>query len=191
MKKRNLLVTIIKGYALFSTIYTGVKFLQCRGLSKEDDRHMLGRAIDRMYGYSIDHDDIITIDDTDLHVSYNPYMQLFTNSLGSIAVVINGTTEIYTDAHFRKMSKDTQYAILCHEMGHFRNKHTPSKSYAINRIKAVMKGGVLKMELEADAYACSIVGVHTMVSALKELKHYTSGIARKEIDLRIKAICNC
>lgn len=186
MAKKNLLKKVVKGYVLLSTIYTGVRFIQCRGLGKEDDRHMIGKAIDRITGYNVNHDDVITIDDIEMHISYNPYLQLFTNSLGGIAVVLNGTTEVYTDAQFRKMSKDTQYAILCHEMGHYKHNHIPGKSYTINRIKAITKGRVLKMELEADAYAASIVGTSNMRKALYELTKYTHGMARKEIYLRIK-----
>lgn len=187
MKKRNLLSTIIKGYVLFDIIYTGVKFVQCRGTGREDDRHMIGKAIDRLSGYSIDCDNIITIDDTDLHVSYNPYMQLFTNSMGSVAVVINGTTEVYTDAQFRKMNPSTQKAILAHEMGHYKCNHKPGLTYQFDRIKAIMHGRVLPMELEADAYACKVVGPWEMIDALQELSTI-KGVSKKELRLRINHI---
>lgn len=190
MKKRKILKAIWKGYMLFSTIYTGIKFLQCRGLGKEDDRHLIGKAIDRMAGYDIDADQIITIDDSDLHVSYNPYMQLFTNSIGGVAVVLNGTTEVFTDDQFRKMSPSTQKAILAHEMGHYKCGHTPSITYQIDRIKAIMHNQVLPMELEADAYACKVVGAWEMIDALQELKTI-KGISKKEINLRINYIKSC
>lgn len=187
MKKRNVLKNLWKGYLLLSTIYTGVNFLQCRGLGKEDDRHLIGRAIDALTGYDVDYDDIIIIDDTELHVSYNPYMQLFTISIGSIAIVMG--TNVYTDAHFRSMSKSTQKAILAHEMGHYKCNHTPIPIiYTYDRLIHILKGKVLPMELEADTYAANVVGKENMIKALLELKQYFKGISAKEIDLRIKAI---
>ena len=187
MKKRNVLKTIWKGYMLFSTIYTGVKFLQCRGLGKEDDRHLIGRVIDTLTGCDVDYDNIVMIDDTELHVSYNPYMQLITNSIGSIAVVMG--TDVYTDVHFRNMSKPTQKAILAHEMGHCKCNHTPIPIiYTYDRLIHILKGKVLSMELEADAYAANVVGKENMIKALLELKQYLKGVSAKDIDLRIKAI---
>lgn len=187
-KKTNLVKKLWKGYLIVSTVYTGIAFLNCRGLGKEDDRHLIGKAIDRLAGYNKEPDRIIIIDDTEMHVSYNPYMQLFTNSLGGIAVVINGTTEVYTDIRFRGMSDATQYAILCHELGHYKHKHNGGITYAFDRLIAIKNKTVLPMELEADMYACSIVGKRAMISALLELKSYLKGYSSKEIELRIKAI---
>lgn len=186
MKTKDLLKKVAKGYTLFSFAYVGVKFLQCRGLGKEDDRHLIGRAIDALIGYDVDYDDIVMIDDTELHVSYNPYMHLFTNSIGGIAIVMG--TNVFTDVHFRNMSKSTQKAILAHEMGHYKCNHTPSITYTYDRLIHILKGKVLSMELEADAYAANVVGKENMIKALLELKQYLKGISAKEIDLRIKAI---
>lgn len=188
MKTKDLLKKVAKGYTLFSFAYVGVKFLQCRGLGKEDDRHLIGRVIDTLTGCDVDYDNIVMIDNTELHVSYNPYMQLFTNSIGSIAVVMG--TDVYTDVHFRNMSKPTQKAILAHEMGHCKcNNHTPIPIiYTYDRLIHILKGKVLSMELEADAYAANVVGKENMIKALLELKQYLKGVSAKEIDLRIKAI---
>ena len=190
MKKRNALKAVLKGYLLLSTIYTGVKFLQCRGLGKEDDRHLIGKAIDRIGGYEIDADEVITIDDAEMHVSYNPYLQLFTNSIGGVAIVLNGTTEVFTDDQFRKMSPPTQMAILAHEMGHYKCGHKPGITYQIDRLKAIMQNKVLPIEVEADAYACKIVGAWNMINALEELKTI-QGVSKKEINLRINHIKSC
>ena len=186
-RTKDLLKKVAKGYTLFSFAYVGVKFLQCRGLGKEDDRHLISRVIDTLTGYDVDYDDIIIIDDTELHVSYNPYMQLFTNTLGYIAVVIG--TNVYTDVHFRNMSKSTQKAILAHEIGHCKCNHTAIPIiYIYNRLIHILKGKVLSIELEADAYAANVVGKENMIKALLELKQYLKGVSAKEIDLRIKAI---
>lgn len=188
MKKKSLLRRLWNCYLLYSTYSTVNAFIKARGTGKENDRHLIGKAIDRMAGYDIEPDDIIVIDDTELHVSYNPYYHLFINRLGCIAVIINGTTEVVIDAQFRKMSNNTQYAILCHEMGHRKNNHIVGITYMFDRIKAVIGGKVLSMELEADAYAVSIMGKVNVINALRELAAYSHGLSRKEFIYRIKAI---
>lgn len=189
MKKTNLIKKLWKGYLVLSTVYTGVTFLRCRGLKKEDDRHLIGKAIDRIAGYNIDADNIITIDDTDLHVSYNPYLHLFTNRLGGIALVINGTNEVYVDDNYRRLSNETQKAVLAHELGHYKLNHKAGNTYAIDRALAIFRNQVLPMELEADEYAASIVGTHSMIKALIELSSI-KGISKREIKLRIKNLRN-
>lgn len=185
---KNLFKKAWKCYLLYSTYVTAKAFIKARGLGKEDDRHLIGKAIDRIAGYSIEPDNTVIIDNTELYVSYNPYLHLFINRVGSIALIINGTTEVYVDAQFRNMSRNTQNAILCHEMGHRKNAHNPGITYMFDRIKAVLNGKVLPMELEADAYAVSIIGKNNMISALKELATHTHGLTRKEFFYRVKAI---
>ena len=183
--KKDLLRKVLNVYAVLSTSYIVYEFIKCRGLGKENDAKLMEDATSRINGFVPEADNVVIIDDNELHVSYNPYMQLFTNSMGSIACIINGTNEVYVDNRYRNMSASTQYAILCHEMGHRYNKHVAKKDYAINRIKHIMHGQVLNMELEADAYAASIVGTDAMISALQELGTYLHGISKKEINLRI------
>lgn len=186
MKKNKTFKKALRAYYLFSLAYTGYVFAKARGLGKEDDRHLIGKAIDRITGYNVDADEIFTIDGTDVKVSYNPYLQLFTGSIGGIAVVLNGTTEVYTDNNFRNFSKNTKYAVLCHELGHFKCEHKPDATYKFDRLKAIyLDNSVLKMELEADKYAESIVGKKNMIFALRELSN-VKGISKKEIKLRIK-----
>ena len=178
--------TLWKMYCWISTILTGYAFIKARGVGKEKDLTLIGKAIDRMQGYSVEADSVILINDTELHVSYNPYMHLFTNSLGCIACIITGTTDVYTDARFRNMNASTQYAILCHELGHRKLNHKPGLTYQWDRIKAIMHGRVLPMEIEADEYAVCFVGYYSMIKSLEELSQYTKGLSRKEIMLRIK-----
>ena len=184
-KSKGLLRKAFKVYAVLSTGYIAYEFIKCRGLGKEDDGRLMEDATCRMSGFVPDADDVIIIQDNELHVSYNPYIQLLTNSMGSIACIINGTNEVYVDNRYRNMSVSTQYAILCHEMGHRYHNHASKKGYAMARIKHVMYGQVLKMELEADAYAASVVGTDAMITALQELGSYLHGISKKEINLRI------
>ena len=183
---KKVIKTLWRMYCWISTILTGYAFIKARGTGKEKDLTLIGKAIDRMQGYSVEADDVILIDDTELHVSYNPYMHLFTNSLGSIACIVTNSTDVYTDVRFRNMHAPTQYAILCHEMGHRKHNHKPGLTYQWDRIKANKQGRVLPMELEADEYAVSIVGYFSMITSLKELATYTKGLSRKEILLRIK-----
>lgn len=183
--KKGLLRKILNVYALLSTGYIAYEFIKCRGLGKENDMQLMEDATGRISGFVPEADDVIVINDNELHVSYNPYLQLLTNSMGSIACIINGTNEVYVDNRYRNMSTSTQYAILCHEMGHRYHNHTAKKGYAIERFKCVMCGQVLNIELEADAYAASIIGVNAMISALQELGTYLHGIAKKEVNLRI------
>ena len=177
---------IAKVYLLASTLYDAYNFIQCRGLGKENDKQLLANVADRITGFEIDPDEVIKIKDDTLNVSYNPYMQVILRSMGGIACVINDTNEVYVDNRFRRMSKSTQYAVLCHEMGHRHYGHVAKKGYAIKRIVNVMHGKVLKMELEADNYAASVIGINEMIEALQELCTYVHGLSRQEVKLRIK-----
>lgn len=172
-----------KGYCWASTLYTGYVFLKARGTGKENDLELIGKAIDGLAGYSIDADDIVTIEDVDLHVSYNPYMQLLTNSLGGIACITG--TNVYIDNVFRNLSKEAQYAVLCHEIGHRKCNHQPDITYQFDRIKAIKQGTVLPMETEADEYGASVCGYRTMIKGLAEVARYTKGVTKKELILRI------
>lgn len=183
--KKDLLRKVLRVYGALSTGYLAYEFIKCRGIGKENDKQLIENAAIRISGLVPKADDVVIINDNELHVSYNPYLQLFTNTMGSIACIINDTNEVYVDNRYRSMSKSTQYAILCHEMGHKYHNHTVNKWYAVNRIKHAVCGQVLNIELEADAYAASIVGTNAMISALQELNTYLHGIAKKEVNLRI------
>lgn len=187
--KRTIVKKLLIAYQVFGATVFCIEFMKSRGFKKENDKKLFVDAINRINGETInDYDSIVTIDDTDLYVSYNPYMHLFANRIGSIAIILPDTTDVFTDNQFRSMSQKTQYAVLCHEIGHIKNKHAPSVTYMLERIVAIKKGKVLQMELEADEYAVSIVGKDAMIKALKELANYTHGLARKEMYLRIKYI---
>lgn len=179
---------VAKVYLLASTLYDAYNFIQCRGLGKEDDKKLLANIADRFMGFEPDPDETVTVKDDTLNVSYNPYMQVVLRSMGGIACVINNTNEVYVDNRFRQMSKSTQYGILCHEMGHRHHGHVAEKGYAIKRLLHIMRGEVLKMELEADNYAASVIGINEMIEALQEMCTYVHGFSRKEVKLRIKQL---
>ena len=185
--KKNILRTLWKAYWVIGTVSTTITFVRARGLKKEDDRHLLGKAIDRIAGRDIEPDRIVTIDGIDLKVSYNPYVQLFTGTIGGVACVLNCVNEVYVDDQFRKMSKETQYAILCHELGHRKLAHTAYSTYMFDRMVCILNNKVLPMELEADEYACKIASPVIVMNALEEMKNI-KGISKKELSLRVKHI---
>lgn len=185
MKKNKVLVNLMKAYMAVSTVYTSVKFMQCRGVGKEDDKRMINNAVDRISGFGIECDKIVTLDDTELSVSFNPWLHLLTNNLGCIALVVNGTTEVFTDNNFRRMSPETQKAVLAHELGHYKCGHKPGVLYQLDRLKAIVCNKVLDMELEADLYAAKLVGFKTYLKALHELSK-VNGVSKKEIRLRMQ-----
>jgi hypothetical protein len=78
------------------------------------------------------------------------------------------------DNNFRQLSKDEQYAIVCHEAGHAHYKHNG-------------KVRKLENELAADSYAVAVVGKETMISALNKISSKKHG-RDKELTTRIKAL---
>lgn len=174
----------------YTTVRDLVVFVKARGLGKEDDKAMLTKASQRMGGTLVSPDTIVKIENIELQVSYNPYVQLFTRTLGGIAVVLNGTNEVYVDNNFRNMTGNAQYATLCHETGHIIYNHRADYGYAFKRLKAVyIDHTVLQMELEADEYAAVIVGPNRMISALYELG-MIDGICKREVAYRIRSLKN-
>lgn len=95
---------------------------------------------------------------------------------------------------FSTLSESTQAAIIQHEVGHHVLGHLDNMvaltSYNGVRNIYPLTGNVISIELEADAYAASIVGNSSMVDALKELRELNQlpSIAKKELNLRIKAL---
>ncbi|MDY5913586.1 MAG: hypothetical protein SPJ62_16615, partial [Inconstantimicrobium porci] len=58
----------------------------------------------------------------------------------------------------------------------------------IERQLKIIKGEVLSIELEADAYAVNKIGMKRALNALVEISKSVYGIARKEVMLRIEHI---
>lgn len=183
MTKKKVMKLLFNLYLVFSTVQYVHAFIKARGKGKEDDRHLIGKAIDVLAGCTREPDYTVTIEDTVLNVSYNPYVHLFTNTIGCIACIMGAN--VYTDAQYRRFSENTQYAILCHELGHKKLNHSVGLTYVLNRIIGVIRNEVLPMELEADEYAASIVGTIPMMQALKEMATCTKGVTKKELLLRI------
>jgi Zn-dependent protease with chaperone function len=82
-----------------------------------------------------------------------------------------GNVVMVYDKNFAQLSEDEQYAIACHEAGHIHYKH----DWRVRK---------LENELQADAYAVSIVGRDTMLSTLNKI------LSRKRRDKELVARIN-
>lgn len=82
-----------------------------------------------------------------------------------------GNVIMVYDKNFAELSEDEQYAIVCHEAGHIHYKH----DYRVRK---------LENELQADAYAVTIVGRDTMLSTLNKI------LSRKKRDKELIARIN-
>jgi uncharacterized protein YunC (DUF1805 family) len=82
---------------------------------------------------------------------------------------------IIVDDRFLLLSNESQRAVIHHERGHIVCGHLDMPAKELNRShrkrmwKTLFTGKVCSNELEADAYAASVVGIDSMVEALREL----------------------
>ena len=190
--KKGIVRRIVLAYGAVSTIATAYSFIKARGLGHENDRILILKAMDRMRGDNIPADKTFRFktatDDIELKVSYNPYIHLFANRLGSTAMVTPKTGEVFVDNTFRKMDDPIQRAFLAHELGHIVLRHSAGATYMLDRLKATyVDRKVLSIELEADEYAATIVSPWVMIAALKELGEQPFA-SKREILLRMKNI---
>lgn len=102
--------------------------------------------------------------------------------IASAMTMPDGREIIIVDDSFLTMSKETQIAIVCHELGHFHYKH---KERPFIRSLKMTFGIVSQNEIEADAYAANVIGVNNMIRALHELYTFTK---QREIKQRIKIL---
>lgn len=192
MKKKRLMKNIITGVRVIAWTQFIIAFYKARGKEKhvKKDSVMIIDAIDIITGDYIEDKDceIIPIDDMDMKVIFNPYVHLIRGGLGCIAAVTSGGY-VFVDNTFNNLSSNTKSVILHHEMGHIKSMHCPGVTYLFDRLKGIINGKVLPMELEADRYACDKLGKKAVISGLKELrKHVSSLLAKREITLRIKVL---
>lgn len=117
-----------------------------------------------------------------LSVLYNPYM--VTSIGGAIAVCLTDTRSqivVFVDDKFMSMTEASQEAIIQHELGHIANEHV-----------AILGVRQVDIEVQADMYAVSKVGVDDVVNALLEIKGKLKGLmywaSRKELNKRIKVL---
>lgn len=162
--------------------------MKARGTSKLNDKELISQAADIKTGFWYTPDDTINIDNRQLNVTFNPYVHVAMNTLGSIAVVTS-TGDVFVDNTFKRLSDNAQSFVLHHEMGHVTLKHNGGPAYQLNRLMKVLSNHVLDIELEADKWAMDHVGKDIAIQGLKEMRSLTiDPISRREITFRINAL---
>ena len=92
---------------------------------------------------------------------------------------------IAVDNEFLTLSKRTQEYILQHEIGHIINGHLNLTEISYDaRMNDLLNNKVLNIELEADMYACKVIGLDNFIGSINEL------INRSDLyDFTIKEYC--
>lgn len=85
-----------------------------------------------------------------------------------------GNENIYVDDEFFKLPEKVQIFIYEHERGHIESGHLKAANAESmqERMKNFKKGIVSQIELEADAYAASVIGKDHAVAALFYLESH-------------------
>lgn len=97
---------------------------------------------------------------------------------------ITSDDTIFIDTQFNKLNEHIKDFILYHEIGHKICGHI-SKNVLINIKRDIVSlFSVSKEELEADAFAASIVGYDNAIDALSYLKNQYNGIAKIQLNRR-------
>ena len=118
----------------------------------------------------------------------NDLYVLFRGCKFSFVVQYNGIPVIFVDKHFLKLSPNTQWFVVLHELAHVKHGDCFTHYTMADRWSAVKEGKVLSMELLADKAAADVTGVEKAIEAMKELKTQMKGMAAVEFDLRIAAL---
>ena len=164
-------------------IYYGYKFLM--SLKGCNNFLAISNALKNIAGEG--NNKLDTIDGVNIY--YNPYSMLLVGYPDGIAFTINfGSPTIIVGRKFLVMSKDAQEFTIAHELGHLYCRHVADFTYPVQRELKILKGEVLSIELEADAYAVKKIGMKRALNALDEISKAVRGIARKEVMLRIEHI---
>ena len=94
------------------------------------------------------------------------------------------------------------FSLMLHELGHFKNgdfnnalSGTTTKTIKDERLRCILEGCVQEIEKNADAFAVSVVGEHTVVRMLdylidkrRERKDKGMELAIREFELRKEAV---
>lgn len=192
MKKKNRFKTALKVCKWAARAHVVYNFVKSRGIGKENDIALIIDAIERISGDNRGKefaDEVVNLKGEEMYIKYNPYYHLFLGATGAIAANTIGTKDVVVDNNFRKLSDKAKKAILAHELGHYKLEHRPGFSlmYMFERTLCTLQGKVLDIELEADEYACRLVGAKTFVEALNEFPA-SDFLSKREIQLRIKHI---
>lgn len=99
---------------------------------------------------------------------------------------------IAVDHYFLKMSKIAQKFILYHEIGHMVNGHLNKRYDSEKRINDVLNNSISAIELEADIYSCSKIGINNFIYSINEIINFLNedDIGKKELSYRKNWIVN-
>ena len=103
------------------------------------------------------------------------------------SVALTGPKFILIDDAFLALPENVRSFIINHEAGHLVLGHDGVKENALKRMLKIWMGKVMKIELEADAFAAERVGRDAAIEALTVMKS-GKGVSKSELNNRIKAL---
>jgi hypothetical protein len=94
------------------------------------------------------------------------------------------TLRIRANDAWTKLPKNLKEATVAHELGHLEMNHVAQPSKMVfGRLSYVMRGSVDPKELEADHYACKLIGREKYSKALKEMISLAQNAHRHELSI--------
>lgn len=122
---------------------------------------------------------IETFENTYFYAKSNRYLYLHGLVLAAAVKVkfVDGTTSnlIAVDENFDKLPKHVKKFILLHELGHIKHNDLDKDPKDIKKKTRLRFFGVIpEMELEADKYATSIMGIKEVKAAMSFLAENTN-----------------
>ena len=126
----------------------------------------------------------ICLHDEHLHFSDNARPQI---------KLCSKTLRIRANDQWSKLPKHIKEAMVAHELGHLEYQHyLDFDSNMFTRILSMAKGKITDKELQADRYACRLVGKEKYKQALEDYVRIYHGntysLGKVELELRIKQI---
>lgn len=137
-------------------------------------------------------DDVVRVGD--FEVIHDHALVRARGSKIAFVIYLMGRYYYVVDDLFFTLSADAQLVVLYHERGHVECGHLLLEAKEVNKLqgnrlyKAFFYGEVSYMELEADAYAVSVVGVERVVLALYEVMGLLEFTL--EFELRVSSLLN-
>jgi hypothetical protein len=99
------------------------------------------------------------------------------------------TLRVRANDAWSRLPQHQKEAQVAHELGHRELNHAANPANPFHRLSCVLQGTVSARELEADRYACKLVGREAYLRALTECAEQTfAPTARAELLGRIRAL---
>ncbi|MCX7610424.1 MAG: hypothetical protein N2043_02400 [Ignavibacterium sp.] len=119
----------------------------------------------------------------EIPVVYVPQGVVGVGNLFGMAMKPKGNPFIVIDDSFNLVNERAKRFIIQHEIGHVVSEHferigehATARDVALQRIEKLELGGICEMELEADAYAASVLGKEFVFGALTDLEVVVRGL---------------